>query len=255
MAQQATIVNPAKVEELTHTMREPGRAYQKIQELDSIRIYNCFGRASAFLPGPQGFIVDSPPNSGVAAHWHPVNQFQLYVGAPGAWYQRTMIEKDLVLHFTDAYSTYGPFGAHGPGRFKYHVMRARASDTTGWMPDDRDKMPRRGRRNYLVPLTLSSRVEHGDWATIIEPEEDGLAAYRVLVGPTQGFEPPSIAVPAVGRFYCVLAGSLWLGEEEFPASSMLWQDRGQELPILVADSSTGCDVLAVQFPPEGDAAG
>lgn len=260
MGQPAVIVSPEMARETEHDLPEGSEVTVRSADNDPIRIFNYFGEASRLLPGPQGFIVDAPPDTDVDAHWHPVDQFQIYEPTPGAWYHRREVT-NLVLHYTDAFSTYGPFGSRGPGRLRFRTLRARATDLTGWMPQDRERMlrdrekvARTSRRNYMIPLLpLLTGAQSSDkgWEAIHDPEPDGLAAYRRVVGPARTLDVPDLPAAALGRFYCVLAGALWLGNERFPEQSLLWQDHQQELPILVADPESGCDLLALQYPAEG----
>src|SRR5690348_13727511 len=96
-----------------------------------LRITDCFGIANTILPGAQPVIGDSPPRTEVASQWHPVHQFQLYVGTAGTWYKRRDIN-GFLLHYADSYGTYGPFGSRGPGRLSFYVLRANPSAETGW---------------------------------------------------------------------------------------------------------------------------
>ena len=69
------------------------------------------------LAGPQAFLIETyPPEQQTAAHFHSTDQFQIFFPAEGAYYQRTEIRSPL-LHYSDAYTTYGPLeqgGADGP---------------------------------------------------------------------------------------------------------------------------------------------
>ena len=56
-----------------------------------------------------------------------------------------------MLHYADAYTTYGPFGT-GEAPLQLFTLRRQASEITGFMPKDRDKLVRRGRRNLHVDL-------------------------------------------------------------------------------------------------------
>src|SRR5688572_7260376 len=48
-----------------------------------------FGRARELQPGPQGFFVERhPPHVVARPHFHPTDQFQVFLPSPGAWYQR-----------------------------------------------------------------------------------------------------------------------------------------------------------------------
>src|SRR5580704_1699514 len=46
-------------------------------------------------------------NRRINTHFHPVDQFQIFLGAPGAKYQHQEVN-GIAVHWADAYATYGP---------------------------------------------------------------------------------------------------------------------------------------------------
>src|SRR4051812_8766458 len=105
---------------------------------------------------PEGFMVRLPRESSVKAHFHRVDQFQLLFGAQGSWYQRTKWQGVLV-HYADAYTTYGPFGAEA-APMDFFTLRARADGYVGYMPGARQDLVRRGRRNLHATIEPSALV-------------------------------------------------------------------------------------------------
>jgi hypothetical protein len=72
------------------------------------------GHEGAPDSGPHALLVEilpAPAPSG--AHFHDGNQFQIIYPAAGVLYKRRAIERPL-LHYTDAYSAYGPFSGEVP---------------------------------------------------------------------------------------------------------------------------------------------
>ncbi|HEX9506417.1 MAG TPA: hypothetical protein VGA62_10480, partial [Acidimicrobiia bacterium] len=55
----------------------------------------------------------------------PMNQFQVFFPAPGAWYKRRSLHSVLV-HYVDAFVTYGPFGS-ADQPLEFYTLRAEAS--------------------------------------------------------------------------------------------------------------------------------
>src|SRR5579862_2487593 len=107
--------------------------------------YLFFGKADELIDGPQAYINELDPAVELAAHFHKVDQFQVFFGVSGARFLRHPIPK-VMVHYTDAYSTYGPFRSGTEGRLLYATLRAEHSNFGGVMPGARSQLPYRGRR-------------------------------------------------------------------------------------------------------------
>src|SRR5258706_10638781 len=105
-----------------------------------------FGRADVAGPGPQIYVNEVDPGVELAAHFHKVDQFQVFFGGPGATFGRHDIG-EVMVHFTDAYATYGPFRAGPDAALSYATIRARSTNFGGVMPGARAELLYRGRRN------------------------------------------------------------------------------------------------------------
>ena len=109
------------------------------------RQFDYFGKTSAQQFGPEAFLVDYGPQRTTPAHFHSVDQFQVFFGAPGARYQRHQIPA-VELHYADAFVTYGPFFT-GEERMKFFTLRPCQGQFKGEMPSERHKLHYRGRRS------------------------------------------------------------------------------------------------------------
>jgi hypothetical protein len=215
-------------------------------------VRDYFGSSTERVAGPQAFLIETyPPNSKTAAHFHSTDQFQIFFPAQGAYYQRTDIRSPLV-HYSDAYTTYGPFGS-GEAPMSLYTLRRQASQITGYMPKDRDKLVRRGWRNIHVDLgpELEQRAVPGTSrvSTLIEPQDDGLAAYLVSAGPnTAEAEPPPNHEQATAQYLYVLDGQLVLGDRPYGPRSLGWRTLDAPLPVLASSEESGFTLLILQFP-------
>jgi hypothetical protein len=173
------------------------------------RQFDYFGKSSEQQFGPEAFLVDYGPQRTTKAHFHSVDQFQVFFGAPGATYQRHQIPA-IELHYADAFVTYGPFSA-GVARFKFFTLRPRQGQFKGEMPGERHKLRYQGRRGLhfdLAPfMDVSPDAHEPRYSPIIERHDDGLSATLVTAGP--GVD---IALPAGGEtsgtYTCVLGGEV-----------------------------------------------
>jgi hypothetical protein len=173
--------------------------------------------------GPQAFLIDPlPPSSRLGAHFHSVDQFQIFFPANGAWYQRTPIDRILV-HYADAYTTYGPFGSGDDG-LPVFTLRRGPSEVTGYMPADRHLLTRRGRRNVHVAVPPQPLPSAG-WSReeLLDPHSDGLAIGIVDIAPSASARISAATVAGGDRYLCVLAGRLRVGDREYGARSLCWE--------------------------------
>lgn len=208
---------------------------------------DLFGRADADLPGPQAFLVEVPRRGTTAAHFHTVDQFQLFFPSTGSWYQRHDVDS-LMLHYVDAYVTYGPFGSRDHA-FDFYTLRAQSSVDVAFMPRERQKLLRRGRRNEHISLkdklgTVVDPKSH-QIRPVLGPHNDGLAAYLLVAGANASVVPP-LSRPNGGQYYCLLSGSIVMAGARYDARSVAWHD-GDTAPNLHA-ADGGFEMLLLQFP-------
>ena len=215
-------------------------------------VRDYFGSPTERLVGPQAFFIETyPPNSRTDAHFHSTDQFQIFLPASGAYYQRTKIESPL-LHYSDAYTTYGPFGS-GEEPMGLYTLRRQASEITGYMPKDRDKLVRRGRRNVHVDLgpALEGHAEPGTShvTTLIDPHEDGLASYLVIAGSnTVDATMPADHEHATSQYLFVLDGDVIIEGRRFRTQSLGWRTLDSPVPSLASPEEVGFKLLVLQFP-------
>jgi hypothetical protein len=216
----------------------------------AIEVSDFYGSALENQSGPQGFLVESPPGRVNGAHFHTVEQFQIYFASEGAWYQRHELTAD-VIHFTDPYTVYGPFGSYGPEPLRFFTLRARSSTETAFMPEDREKLIQKGPRNIHRSIdAVSGLVGPGEClrTTIIEPQPDGLAAW-LLVGGAESemnWDPPTH--PSSGQFYCVLGGAARQGASAYRRRALGWRECGASFEPLICESDDVCRLVVMQLP-------
>jgi hypothetical protein len=209
-----------------------------------------FGARDVDGSGPQIYVNELDPGVELAAHFHKVDQYQVFFGGNGATFLRKQIPA-LMVHYTDAYSTYGPFRAASNRTLAYATIRAHSSKFGGVMPGARDMLPYRGRRH------TSLEVEGWDLASLPQPghvevdqllhdASDGLQVRLVRLGvrASTTLEPPS---STAGRSYCVVAGTLdWRGRLMGERTIGWSHSRAPSLELRA--SVDGCSLLILDFP-------
>jgi hypothetical protein len=218
---------------------------------------STYGFDGADSGTPQAFLVRLfTPQIG-APHFHPVDQFQIFFPADGATYLRSPIEHPVV-HYTDAYSTYGPFAAGDPW-FEFYTLRARPTDEIMWMPEERHLMRKRGQRNLhqdLGPSVIGAPPGPGQAVSrsVLDETDDHMSAVFVAAAPGAPL-PTTSAVGTSGRYHCVLSGELVFDGRVYGPRSLGWSDAGSDAPELTAGPD-GVEVLVLTFPfPSTEAIG
>lgn len=200
--------------------------------------------------GPQAFLAHLHPDDVVPAHFHQIDQFQVLFGAPGARYQRTEIPAGtVVVHYTDAFSVYGPITCGAAG-LDFFTLREQGHSYTGYMPAARADLVRRGRRNVhhaFVPSEISPLVTRGGSELVLVADDDDL---RVTVGAANQGElvPVAAFASGAGQFYVVVEGEvLDRDERRFGPTSLAWVPPG-EPGLGLRAASPVAQILTLQFP-------
>jgi hypothetical protein len=217
----------------------------------AVTIRNYFGSTRRTTLGPQGFLVDDHPEfPTIRAHFHPVDQFQVFFAQRGAWYKSHEID-GIVVHYADAYVTYGPFGTKGLP-FSFFTLRADGNEEVYWMPESRDQLPpppRPRHRNIHVDVEtnaeLEAAIETLELRPLIEQQSDGLAAHLAVIPPHQTAIDGSTS-QAPGRYHCVVSGDIVHEGHTFGPRSLGWLPADSALPVTAGER--GAKVLILQFP-------
>ncbi len=199
---------------------------------------------------PVAFLVDKKPDSVIAPHFHEVNQFQVIVGGYGKLGKQEV--KPFSLHYTNGFTGYGPITADDEG-ISFFTLRNRL-DPGGarFFPEGRSFMkPARKRHRVSDHLVLSddealrSRTSEV-LETVIEPEDDGLAAWFLRAVPGAMTQAPSPA-DGGGQYLIVARGTLLYDGDVLPELSCVYVSADSESMRLEAGAK-GLEVLIAQFP-------
>jgi hypothetical protein len=207
-----------------------------------------FGRTLGKEAGPQAYLVDAfPPQTTVGAHFHSVDQYQLFFTDGDAFYQRSPMGR-VMLHYSDGYKTYGPFGT-GSKPISFFTLRPDASAFTAYMPGSRDKMTQKGIRNFHLdldeilarPLATDTEVY-----SLVDPPGDGLSSEVVTVGPNKSVTE-TLPLQASGQYLCVLKGTVEINGLSYGPRSLAWNPAGSG-PFVLRAGDQGAWILAMRFP-------
>ncbi len=227
----------------------------RVMTEENVVMHDMFGAANtspnptSTPAGPQAYLAELGPGFVEHAHFHNVDQFQVFFGGGDAFFQRHSVSK-MLLQYADAFATYGPFGA-GETTLGLYTLRSRASGLRAYMPQDRDKMTHRGLRQRSVDLVSYVERVPGPSPVIeavLPPEQDGLAAYWIDLPP--GADATAPEADGAGQFHCVVSGSVQAGGQTFGPMSLGWIAAGPATPTVGfrCASDGPASVLVLQLP-------
>jgi hypothetical protein len=202
--------------------------------------------------GPLAFLIEMTPASVLPPHFHPVDQFQVFVAGSGSLGRHAA--GGLAIHYADRHTAYGPIAA-GPMGIAYFTLRARTDGRGIFLhkPGARDQLQPSKRRfrmtgsiGLAVPPVLSELAEPTTEALFEEHHADGLGAYMLRLGADASMQGPGPAGSG-GQFYLVVSGSLRHRDETLPAWSLLFTAPDESTPVLNAGAA-GAEVLLLRFP-------
>ncbi|MCX4745041.1 hypothetical protein OG455_05795 [Kitasatospora sp. NBC_01287] len=221
----------------------PGQAVSRrvVFEGRISRIVDYFGGAAPVGGGPQAYLVEQHDYV-LRPHFHPVDQFQVLLGATGSLFGRRPIGA-LEVHYADAFTVYGPLAGGSPP-LRYFTLRAEPTLTTSFMPESRALLPPHAGRSLHAGIDLA-RTDDGE--ALLADDRDGLRVGRRSAGP--GAE---LSVPAAGpggQFLYVAAGAVSVAgvEGDHGPESIGWQAPGDGPAILTAGAE-GAELLVLRYP-------
>jgi len=203
---------------------------------------------------PMAFLVEKEAAAVVHPHFHQADQYQVVVQGSGRLGLHDIAS--VAVHYTDAYSAYGPIVAADEG-VSWFTLRNAWDPGARYMPEHRRQL-REARAKYqhreatcgpLPPLTDQERATLAAPAgsAVIAQTADGLGTWRYTVpanGSVTGPDPST----GGGQFWLVSAGSAAVdGGALLPVQSCIFVAPEDPAACLLA-GPTGADTVCMQFP-------
>ncbi len=202
---------------------------------------------------PMAFLVEKDPGAIVRPHFHAADQFQVVTQGGGRLGRHDI--GSVAVHYTDAYSAYGPIVAAGEG-VSWFTLRNSWDPGARYMPAARDQL-RAARAKYehrettTAPMPAWGETElvslaAADWVTEMECA-DGMGSWRFRLpasGTAVGPDPGN----GGGQFWVVLSGAASCdGSALLPVESVVFVGP-EDAAVSVAAGPLGAELLCMQFP-------
>ncbi len=192
---------------------------------------------------PMAFLVEQSAETTVQTHYHAANQWQVVVGGGGS--MGTHEVGPVVVHYTNAFSSYGPLRS-GPEGLHYFTLRNGYDPGAQYIPAGRDRL-RQVKRKFREAKQVSGAPCTTPGAEVLIPmAEDGMGALRFRLAPGESVTGPDPA-GGLGQFWVVTAGSLATADAALPPLSLLFV-RPEEAAFTATAGAQGVEVLALQYP-------
>ena len=202
---------------------------------------------------PMAFLVEKEPGAVVRPHFHAADQFQVVVQGGGRLGRHDI--GTVAVHYTDAWSAYGPIVAAGEG-VSWFTLRNTWDPGAKYMPAARSEL-RAARAHYqhrestCGPMASWSDAELARLATVEHVTEmetaDGMASWRFRLpaaATATGPDPGS----GGGQFWLVLAGNACCaGSALLPVESCVFVGP-EDAALSMTAGPAGAELLCVQFP-------
>jgi hypothetical protein len=204
---------------------------------------------------PMAFLVEKDAHAVVKPHFHQADQYQVIVQGGGR--MGTHPVATVAVHYSDAWSAYGPIVAADDG-ISWFTLRNAWDSGARYMPAARDQLRAARQQNFQhreatapsLPVALPADLAHTDCASCVEviaQTPDGMATWRYRLPPGASQSGPDPREGG-GQFWIVLSGSATAGgAADLPPNSCLFVAPGDGALAMRAGSG-GAEALCLQFP-------
>ena len=208
-------------------------------------------RSTEIKDEPQALLIEMNADEVILPHFHPVDQFQIFIAGSGKLGRKDAAA--IMLQYTDHHVAYGPITAGAQG-LSFFALRRLTDSGPVYMdkPGYREKLvPSPKRSHEIGPLPLSTElVLKARTQVALEPlfeenYDDGLAAYVLRIGGGMTTTAPA-PHSGGGQHYLVLNGAMDIGGKSYGPWSTIFVDCAECAP-LVSGGDKGAEVLIMQF--------
>ena len=187
------------------------------------------------------------------AHFHVSDQFQIVVGGKGRLGRHDLAPYGV--HFSRAYTPYGPLSSDASTGLAYFVMRVHYDPGSQSLPKELDQLKQApGRQPWQVTSQANFPAFQSGTAaaeTMLQAipgikDQRGLAGYTLSMKPNAKTDAPDPA-QGEGQYLAVVKGSVLHDGKELKAPALVFV-YPREGPYRVHAGSAGLQALVLNFP-------
>ena len=215
----------------------------------SIRFFGSRDNPDTNIPLAQINKMDPGLHSGT--HYHIRDQFQVILDGKGTLGRHALAP--CGVHFSRAYTPYGPLISDAGSGLTFFVMRAHPETGAQFIPEKLDvlnKVPNRQpwqiTRKATFPTVQSAAADMMLQAIPGMSDEHGLACYTLSMKPDARGSAPDPA-HGDGQYLVVMKGSLLHENKQLKAPALVFV-YPKDGPFPLHAGSEGVDVLVLNFP-------
>jgi len=205
-------------------------------------------RDSEASVSPTVFMAKWDPNRISTPHYHSADQFQLVIDGQGTIGRRAVAP--YYVHFTRAYTPYGPLVAGERKGWTFLALRARRDGGSQHGSAAMEKLKRMpNRRPFQVSKQVTFPLLEHDRYLYDVPEfkdEYGLFVKMLALKSHGRLQSPSPAM-SDGQYLVALEGSLVYGAKEYRGISVIFI-KPDDPPFEIEAGSLGLRALILEFP-------
>lgn len=204
---------------------------------------------------PMAFLVEKEPHAVTKPHFHEADQYQVVVQGGGRL--GTHDVGTVAVHYTDAWSAYGPIVAADEG-ISWFTLRNTWDSGARYMPAAREQLRAARVRSFqhrestAAPMPIASAEELAlteclSCVAVLEQTADGMATWRYRQPPGARVSGPDPSTGG-GQFWIVLSGSASVSRAALlPPNSCVFVAPDDGALTMIAGEG-GAETLCLQFP-------
>ena len=197
---------------------------------------------------PSAFLAQYPPDEHSTAHYHAVDQFQILVQGSGEMGRHKV--SPYYVHFTRAYTPYGPLHADATTGWTFMTLRSRYDAGAQRLPEKLDFLKQVPDRRPWQVTTQAVFPEQRGAATFQDmPEikdDRGLYVRAFTLAPSARAMAPAPS-NGDGQYIIALEGSLIHDGAEKKSKAVVFL-KPDELAFEIVAGAQGCQGLILNFP-------
>jgi len=204
---------------------------------------------------PMAFLVEKEPGAVVHPHFHRADQYQVVVAGGGRLGRHAL--HGVEVHYTDAYSAYGPIVAAEDG-IAWFTLRNAWDPGARYMTSARAELRAARAEHYqhreavagaIHPLSDAAlaTLAEATCQPVLGPGPDGLATWHCKLPPSAELFGPDPTTGG-GQFWIVLAGRLSTGGSALLPPRSCTFVAPDDAALSVQAGTGGAEALCLQFP-------